>query len=133
MTIQTFQPTVPYAPSSSPPAASTTGPSFKTIAPYFDAVWRGEKHAEVRRPDPDKPVNVGDDVLLLEWIPEDRATVSSFGDRAERVLVTGGVYTGRAVVVRVTHLLAADELDALGFGDELEVWSFVPVYRIGDA
>ncbi|MES2459879.1 MAG: DUF3850 domain-containing protein [Armatimonadota bacterium] len=64
---------------------------LKTIPPYFEAVWKGDKTAELRKND--RGFAVGDTLVLREYIPG--SVNSSVGD---------GYHTGRAVVATVTHL-----------------------------
>lgn len=127
----TFQRRDGWTPGVNPPVDNRTGPTFKTLPEYFQPLWDGYKRAELRRVDPDKPIEVGTMVALCEWRPEQRETTSSFGDRAERELVVRGHYTGRAIMVRVTHVLDADDLRYLiGFAGEAQVFSFDVAYRI---
>ena len=58
---------------------------LKTWPEPFEAVWGGEKTAETRRND--RNFQVGDHLALHEYHPEVEA------------------YTGRSVLVKVTHLL----------------------------
>lgn len=57
---------------------------LKTWPEPFDAVWRGEKHHEVRVDD--RGYRVGDELLLQEWEPKE------------------GLYSGRSIRLRVTHI-----------------------------
>lgn len=41
---------------------------LKTVQPFFDAVWSGEKTFEVRKND--RNFNIGDRLMLIEVVPE---------------------------------------------------------------
>lgn len=43
---------------------------LKTVQPFFDAVWSGDKTFEVRKND--RNFNVGDRLMLIEVLPEGR-------------------------------------------------------------
>jgi hypothetical protein len=68
---------------------------LKTVAPHFEHVWFNMKRAEVRRDD--RGFAVGDMLVLREY------------DAA------AGVYSGREIEARVTHILAGYEALAPGY------------------
>jgi hypothetical protein len=67
---------------------------LKTWPKPFQAVLDGVKPYEIRRND--RPFAVGDTLLLREWDPE-----AGF--------YTGGDYTGRAAIRRVTYISGPSE------------------------
>ncbi len=60
---------------------------LKTWPNFFEAVWKGLKPFEVRKNDRD--FQVGDTLLLLEWVPKGNV----------------GWVTGREIRTRVTYVL----------------------------
>jgi hypothetical protein len=64
---------------------------LKTVNPFFEAVWRGTKTAEIRYNDRD--YKVGDLLELKEYDAETKT------------------YIGRIIPVLVTHVLRADDID----------------------
>lgn len=64
--------------------------TLKTLAPWFEAVRRGEKTCEVRINDRD--FKAGDWLRLVEWHPSNDVAI-------------GGRETGRECFVRVTHIV----------------------------
>ncbi len=69
---------------------------LKTCPYDFKAVARGWKCHEARRAD--RPFAAMDELILLEWIPEDDTTCDWRGSGMR------GKFTGRALQARVTHL-----------------------------
>lgn len=63
-------------------------PKFKCSPAWFDDVISGRKNFEIRIQDPDKPVNVGDRIILWEC------------------------ETSRAIIIRVTYIFKLKDLDA---------------------
>lgn len=60
---------------------------LKTLPEYFQAVWLGDKRAELRKDD--RGFNVGDGLLLREW--------------------DGAAYTGRSLRAQITHIVRDGE------------------------
>lgn len=58
---------------------------LKCVQPFFDLVLEGDKTAEMRYND--RYFQVGDRILLKEWIEEERR------------------FTGREIRLRITHIL----------------------------
>lgn len=79
---------------------------LKTWPEYFIAVTRGVKQFEVRRND--RGFEVGDQLLLREWVPGPKLLAAS----AER---GGGRYTGAETRVTVTYILRGFEGLTPGF------------------
>lgn len=98
---------------------------FKLEARHFRAVWDGEKRAEVRMVDPAKPIEVGGRVWLREWVP------SMPFRGAPSVTQYAAHYTGRALLVLVTHIVTAADLPEL-LTDDVHVWSFYTLQRHED-
>lgn len=61
--------------------------TLKTIQPFFDALYLGDKTCELRRND--RAFAVGDELELAEW--------------------DGANYTGRSISFVVTHVLGAGD------------------------
>lgn len=76
---------------------------LKTWPEFFQAVWEGKKHFELRRND--RNFRVGDQLCLREWNPDTRQ------------------YTGRHVYTSVTFLLRGGEF---GLPEEMVVLSLEP-------
>lgn len=68
---------------------------LKTVQPHFDAVSSGAKKAEVRRDD--RGFEVGDRLILREYD------------------AISGIYSGRTIEARVTHVLSGFEGLAPGY------------------
>lgn len=62
---------------------------IKTIQPYFNDIWDGNKTAELRKNDRD--YKVGDWIMMREWCP-----------------VTGA-YSRRVILVEVTHIMSDEK------------------------
>ena len=99
---------------------TATGHSrFKLESRHFGAAWDLEKRAEVRMIDPAKPVRGGDYVWLDEWIPAPDPT---------HLTQYAAHYTGRALLVLVTHVVTSADVPEL-LTDDVHVWSFQIVQR----
>lgn len=68
---------------------------LKTVTPHFEHVWCNMKRAEIRRDD--RRFAVGDVLVLREYD------------------ATAGIYSGREIEARVTHILAGYEALAPGY------------------
>jgi hypothetical protein len=62
---------------------------IKTLSPYFRDVKSGRKNFELRKNDRD--YQIGDIVILEEWIPDE--------------IFTGG-YTGQVLAMRIKYILS---------------------------
>ena len=100
-------------------ATAVGHPRFKLEGRHFGAAWDGEKRAEVRMVDPEKPVVDGGYVWLDEWIPAPAPT---------HLTQYAAHYTGRALLVLVTHVVTAADVPEL-LTDDVHVWSFQIVQR----
>lgn len=75
---------------------------LKTVPPYFQAVWDGDKTTEVRVAD--RTFAAGDILVLREWIP------------------TRGEYSKRSVFADVTYVM-----HGFAYGEDLEVVASEPI------
>lgn len=68
---------------------------LKTVQPHFEQVFSGKKRAEIRRDD--RSFEVGDRLILREYD------------------ALSGIYSGRTIEARVTHVLSGFEGLAPGY------------------
>ena len=77
---------------------------LKTVQPYFDMVWDGEKPYEIRKNDRD--YEVGDLLWLREYNPD----AVAIHDTENDCLVASSVYSTRSILVEVVAIIPAGEL-----------------------
>jgi hypothetical protein len=87
---------------------------LKTWPEFFKQIRNGQKRFELRLNDRD--FRVGDQLLLREWVPENRPD-----------LVPPAGYTGRELLVRVDYIM--DAKDAIGL-DPNSDWPILADYVI---
>ena len=83
---------------------------------FFQPTLNGIKRFELRRDDREGGFQVGDELLLQEWIPPGRPVFPGSDERLKADPKGPGYYTGREVLVRVDYLMSAEQFDTLLLG-----------------
>jgi hypothetical protein len=75
---------------------------LKTWPQFFEATRRGHKKFELRRDDRPEGFQVGDELFLREWDPNQERGIKIPGEDDR------GVYTGQELLVRVDYVMSAN-------------------------
>lgn len=85
---------------------------LKTWPEFFAATRRGHKKFELRRDDRPEGFQVGDELLLREFVPPGRTIQAADEKTIPFQVGENGLYSGRELLVRVDYVMRADAINA---------------------